>query len=171
MKNLITKAIASLALMVSLVAPASALSTFDVNAVLGNGTVVAGNTPNLFDYKFDVPASESGDLADLLSTTIINGVTALVVWSPIGSMDIDAIYLKAANSYIFWDTTGVDWSTYDSFQVTNTQIKNRNGVAQGISHVQLDGTYTPPGVPDSGTSAILVGLGLIALGLFRRQVK
>jgi hypothetical protein len=40
----------------------------------------------------------------------------------------------------------------------------------GLSNLKLWGSGDPTTVPDSGTSAILVGLGLISLGLFRRKL-
>lgn len=170
MKNVFTKALASFALIGALVTQAHALAIFDVNAY-GGGTINAGNTPNDFFYKFDVPGTESGDGASLLDTVISNGgLTATVTWAPTGSLDFDFIYLKASNEFIKWDVSGVNWSTYDGFTVTNDLIKNKKGVAQAISHIQADGGVTTTKVPDSGTSAILVGLGLIALGLFRRKI-
>jgi hypothetical protein len=179
MKNVFTKTLASLALIGALVTQANALTIFDVNAYgdanPGLETYHDGNTPNVFDYKYDAPgenpAQESGEYADLLETSI-SGFTATVTWAPTGSMFFNNIYLKAGNKYIQWDVSGVDWSTYDGFSVTNDHIKNRPGNAfLGISHVQADGGITTKNVPDSGASAILVGLGLISLAFFRRKVR
>jgi hypothetical protein len=149
---------------------------FNVNT-LTPGPVVNDNTPDT-DYKFDVDgAAESGlpALVDALETEISDdGFTMLTKWSPAGSVVINSVYLKAGNFYILWDTSSVDWSIYSGLYFTNDVIVNPNGKTHpllGISHESLNGyTVPPPSVPDSGTSAILVGLGLISLGLFRRKL-
>lgn len=180
MKALFTKTLASFSLMVALVAPASALSIFDVSANVTGVVVPGANNGNGYDYDYDVDSDTAdGILAPYLTTDISSDeYTATVTWSPTGSMSFDTIYLKAGGGgnsgggYIVWDVSGVDWSIYDGFSITNALLTHpRNGQALGISHFNADGFYNPPGVPDAGTTAILLGLGLIGLGLFRRQVK
>jgi hypothetical protein len=177
MKSILTKVLASLALISVLAASASALSIYDVS---GNhtATVFPGlNNGNGYSYDYDVDTgNEAGALASLLTTTMINSVTAQVTWSPIGSLEFDTIYLKAGGGgssgggYLVWDVSGVNWSIYDGFSITNDIFLNKNQKALCISHFNAVGAEVPvPGVPDSGTTAILLGLGLLAIGLIRRK--
>jgi hypothetical protein len=145
-----------------------ALSIYDVNAMLGDGTVVLDtNTPDT-DYKFDVPGTESGAV-DTFATVISNGgLTATVTWSPTGSVSVSDIYLKAGNDYIYWDTSAVDWSTYDGFSITNDQIFNAgSGNAKAISHISVNGGGSS--VPDGGATVVLLGLGLVGMSVIARR--
>ncbi len=177
MKALLTKTLASFSLMVALVAPASALSIFDVSANVTGVVVPGANNGNGYDYDYDVDSDTADGILAPYLTTVVSGATATVTWSPTGSMEFETIYLKAGGGgnsgggYIVWDVSGVDWSIYDGFKITNALLLNQNKKALGISHFNADGSYTPPDVPDVGTTAILLGLGLISLGIFRRQVK
>jgi hypothetical protein len=148
---------------------------FNVNTLVA-GPIVKDNTP-ASDYKFDVDgAAESGlpSLIGALDTQISDdGFTILTTWNPAGSVVINSVYLKAGNFYVLWDTSSVNWSLYSGLYFTNDLIVNPNGRTHpllGISHESLNGYTVPTSVPDSGTSAILVGLGLISLGLFRRKL-
>ncbi len=98
-------------------------------------------------------------------------------WGSIDASVTPYVVGKFANiSYLFYLGGSGTWSfeTNDFNYRQNWDVptkKNGDPVAAGgLSH-WLSFTGDTPQVPDSGTSAILVGLGLIALGLFRRQVK
>ncbi len=143
-------------------------NSFNVNS-LGAGTVIDGNTPAA-DYKFDVPSTETGSdfWKNALSTVIsTDGLTAWVTWSPLGSLSFDEIMVKASNAYILWNTSGVNWSLYSGFYVTQNQIaKNQN--FNDISHVSVNG-QPMTSVPDSGATVLLVGLGLTGLAIVARR--
>jgi hypothetical protein len=141
---------------------------FNVNS-LGAPVVTEGNVNG--DYKFDVDTSTESGLASLVNslTTVISddGLTAMTTWSPPGSIDINTVFLKAGNQYAAWDTSGVDWSTYSGLYVTQNAIMNNpENAFLGISHETLNGGAT---VPDGGTTAVLLGLGLVGLSLIGRR--
>jgi hypothetical protein len=164
LKNTLLAAVAAVALSCS----SYGLTIFDVNAVLGDGAVVLNtNTPDT-DYKFDVPGTESGD-TDTYETVISNGgLTATVTWSPTGSVSVSDIYLKAGNDYIYWDTSAVDWSTYDGFSITNDQLLNTgSGKAHEISHISVNGAGAS--VPDGGATIVLVGASLLGMSFLVRR--
>jgi hypothetical protein len=141
---------------------------FNVNS-LGAPVVEDGNVNG--DYKFDVDTNTESGLASLVSslTTVISddGLTAMTTWSPPGSIDINTVFLKAGNQYAAWDTSGVNWSTYTGLYVTQNAIMNNPENAYlGISHETLNGGVS---VPDGGTTAVLLGAGLLVLGLLGRR--
>jgi hypothetical protein len=153
---------------------------FDLNSL--SGTVAKSNqTPKDFDYKFEADgAKEEGDLASLFSTTLSSDkLSALISWTPAGSVILTDIYLKSSTKYIHWVIPGgVDWSLYSGFYVTNTQILNHKGKAQGISHLTLNGRYVPPPppptptpvpVPEESGTLILLASGLAALLAWRNR--
>ena len=142
---------------------------FNVNS-LGAPVVTDGNING--DYKFDVDTSTESGMASLVSslTTVISddGLTAMTTWSPPGSIDINTVFLKAGNQYAAWDTSGVDWSSYSGLYVTQNAIMNDpENAFLGISHETLNGGGNS--VPDGGTTAVLLGLGLLGLGLLGRR--
>jgi hypothetical protein len=147
-------------------------NSFNVNS-LGAGVVIGGNTPAA-DYKFDVPATETGTdfWKNALSTVISSdGLTAWVTWSPMGSLSFDEVMVKAANAYILWNTSGVNWAAYSGFYVTQNQIKQGQGPNasfNGISHISVNGE-TITRVPDSGATVLLIGLGLTGLAIVSRR--
>jgi hypothetical protein len=165
--------IKSLAILTGLTVSAYALS-FDLNTLTPSAPI-SGNTPGGVEYKADAsPAAESGDSAWIAAlTSNISGLTADVSWSPAGSIDLETIYLKAGNQYVSWDVSGIDWSLYSGFHVTNSWIRNPNGRTHpllGISHLSLTGDRHPPHmVPDSGATVGLLGLGLAGLGFIARR--
>jgi hypothetical protein len=147
-------------------------NSFNVNS-LGAGAEFPGNTPAA-DYKFDVPASETGNAfwTDALSTVISSdGLTAWVTWSPLGSLSFDEIMVKAANAYLLWDTSAVNWAAYSGFFVTQDQIvqgKGKDSAFNGISHISINGDGITR-VPDAGATVVLIGLGLAGLAVFTRR--
>ncbi|HEX2898395.1 MAG TPA: hypothetical protein VHS96_01625, partial [Bacteroidia bacterium] len=160
-------------------APASALSIYDVSANHAAQEFPGENNGNGYSYDYDIDSGDTdGPLAPFLTTTP-SGITATVTWNPTGSLTFTTIYLKAGGGgnsgggYLVWDVSGVDWSIYDGFSITNTLLTHpKNGQALGISHFNAVGATVPPpppSVPDTGISAILLGLGMISLGLLRRK--
>ena len=147
-------------------------NSFNVNS-LGAADEFPGNTPAA-DYKFDVPATESGSAfwTGALSTVISSdGLTAWVTWSPLGSLSFDEIMVKAANAYLVWDTSSVNWAAYSGFFVTQDQIiqgKGKGASFNGISHVSINGDAITR-VPDAGATVLLIGLGLAGLAIVTRR--
>jgi hypothetical protein len=143
---------------------------FNVNSLGAPDAIVDGNING--DYKFDVDTTTESGMASLVSslTTVISddGLTAMTTWSPPGSIDINTVFLKAGNQYAAWDTSGVNWSTYSGLYVTQNAIMNNpENAFLGISHETLNGGSTS--VPDGGTTAVLLGAGLVVLGLLGRR--
>jgi hypothetical protein len=177
--HILSRTVLFLSLVGLLVTSARAVAIYDVSSLAPTDVFPGANNGNGYSYDYDVTTGdEGGSLKDLLLTNMSNGgLTATVTWSPTGSLAFTEIYLKAGGGgrsgggYMVWDVSGVDWSIYDGFSITNEVFLNQNGGALGISHFNAVGTEVPnEKVPDAGTSAILVGLGLISLGVFRKLV-
>lgn len=161
--------------LIAAISAAAHATNFNLNSLTPSGPV-SGNTPTA-DYKFEYNQQgnpvESGDtcLIDHL-TSSFSGLTATVEWAPAAGVDLDVIYLKAGNEYVFWDLSAIDWSAYTGFTVTNAWIRNPNGKTHpllGISHLALDGDCRTTSVPDAGATAALLGLGLAGLVAIRRR--
>lgn len=154
----------------SAMSAAAYATNFNLNSLTPTGPIT-GNTPAA-DYKYGVnPAGETGVscLVDDLTTTV-TGLTATIEWGTAGAVDLDTIFLKAGNQYVYWDVSAIDWTAYTGFYVTNDWIRNPNGRTHpllGISHVSLDGNCRS--VPDAGATVLMLALGLSgAIGLRRR---
>lgn len=191
MKTLLTKTLASLSLMVALVAPASAV-TITLNAS-DAFFLNQASEPKLADLLAGVLGSEAADFATTLyknsagseegtlkenytvGYSILNsdkdpGGDATITWD--GGFFANATYLMAKDgnmgTYI-WDVSF--WNGKDTLYIPNPWLAAQ-GKAKTYSHITIWGSVGEDNkVPDVGTTAILLGLGLIGLGIFRRQVK
>jgi hypothetical protein len=76
-----------------------------------------------------------------------------------------------------WTYIKLAWDGMDQFYYVgdetgvltfNSTVFNQNGEPQNLSHYALFNPFTPPGVPDGGTTVMLLGVALSALGMARR---
>jgi hypothetical protein len=76
-----------------------------------------------------------------------------------------------------WTYIKLAWDGRDQFYFVgdetgtltfNSTVFNQNGDPQNLSHYALFNPFTPPGVPDGGTTVMLLGAALGALGMARR---
>lgn len=83
--------------------------------------------------------------------------------------------LKAADNYVIFSIA--DWAG-ENIDLTQNLIANKNDKFQGISHAILFGNTRiiddpPPSheVPDGGATAMLLGMGVLALGILRKTLR
>jgi len=182
LKQLAMAAAAVSALAVSSQAVTLTVITNPDPAPLGT-PITAGNVNDaqdiIDDYGFD-PGDvlyKSDDPSGLLVTKFSddgeNDATIVISWD--GSVPrptLTYLALKAANEYVLYSIT--DWNGED-IEVENTYIVNQRGNAQGISHIMIfgkdDGGGGGGGVPDAGSTALLLGLGTLAMAGARKFRK
>lgn len=144
-----------------------------------------GNLSSKF-YKVDEPSKESGSAASVFDYAfgVSSGFEFVeLTWEGSPQPEIDQASLKAGNFHVIW---GAEFFTafngslgvYDGIRMYQDGIMNkpRNSFL-GISHANLEGQLgsgpedEPVGVPDSGRSLLLMGLGIGFLGLFHRFAR
>jgi hypothetical protein len=105
---------------------------------------------------------------DLPDATLVGAVQVQASSDGLTSIDIDITgwtYIKLAwdgvdQFYFVGDETGV--------LTFNSTVFNNQGQPQALSHYAL---FNPTGVPDGGTTVMLLGAALSALGMARRFLK
>jgi hypothetical protein len=108
---------------------------------------------------------------DLPDATLVGAVQVQAPSDGLTSIDIDITgwtYIKLAwdgmdQFYYVGDETGV--LTFES------TVFNQNGQPQALSHYALFNPTGGPGVPDGGTTVMLLGAALGSLGMARRFLK
>jgi hypothetical protein len=159
------------------------LSTSIDGVVVGglNGTAQAGDIQNAFGgtWTNEGDTNSGNGLADGLLTITLTGGTWGGGGPFTGTWAIDSsfwdIYGRAVISmhvgggqhdpdWFLWEiSTGGTSGTFSYAKL--------GGTGGGLSNLNLWGTGEPvQEVPDSATSAILLGLGLVSVALFRRKI-
>jgi len=92
---------------------------------------------------------------------------------------LDAAFLKAGNSYLWWDAADLiafNAGNFDGIVLWNNTvegIRNGNGKYKGTSHAGLVGELTPVvvihNVPDASATVSLLGLGMVGLVVASRR--
>jgi hypothetical protein len=113
--------------------------------------------------------SVGGFTFDLTSSHIVNQGTTVEGGVPIGSATVEGIGAIMGHGD---NPEAMTWS----FSINDPSAKGANG-QQIFSFQVADGTVgstsgtTPPsGVPDGGTTAMMLGLGMLGLGLIKKQL-
>jgi hypothetical protein len=158
--------------------PFASAITFTLDA--STATVVNGNTTSAF-YSA-TPSVDSGTMAPTFTFTYSG--TALISASNPFKIEIffngpqpvlTSAFWKASNQYMLWDSSDLaafNSGVYTSITLVGNALDNGNGSYHGLSHAGLLGTAGPGnsnGVPDSGSSALLLGLGLAGLAVALRR--
>lgn len=141
-------------------------------AVVLNGGIAANyNSAFATTLYKNSSGSEEGTLKDFYSTgyTIgLNGGDATITWNGGGTFAV-ATYLLAKDgnlgSYL-WDIS--DWNGTDTIFIPNPWLADQ-GTLKTYSHVQFWGSSDTTKVPDGGTTAVLLGLGLVGLSFAARR--
>lgn len=163
----------------SLTSLAHALN-FDLFAA--SASTVGGNTTSTF-YEVSGAGAESGTAAAFYSSSLGGNANDgfWVKFSFGGNPQpvLQSAFLKASNKYLWWDSTDLaafNAGTFDSLTLWNSGaagLKNKNNKFHGTSHAGLNGSLGEtdiPRVPESGTTAALLGLALVGLHFgFRRR--
>ncbi len=133
------------------------------NSWLNEGSLTGDGSNDLFDVDVSDGDSDTWGNGPLDGTWTIDSS----FWQTYGRAVI-TMHVGNGNGDPDW----FFWEIKKGETIGNFFYHRQSGGGGGLSNLFLwGGDIPPPQVPDSGTSAILVGLGLIALGLFRRQVK
>ncbi|MDP3073284.1 MAG: VPDSG-CTERM sorting domain-containing protein [Opitutaceae bacterium] len=162
------------AILVSVNTASAVPFVYDVNSQGTFQGITAGNNPFAGFYKFDVPATESGSASSTFATVISNsGLTATITWSG-AQPTLNSIILKASNNYGTWDISNFNSNVYTSIVITNGTVLTGSGNVAEISHVEFSGSLTPKppgatGVPDGGSTLLMLGLGLMGLAVAMRR--
>jgi hypothetical protein len=136
------------------------------NGGLGDGTV-AGRAYDV-NAGANVPAAPGAPLA-LLAGNSGNFGGGAFTSTTVDVTGFTWLYLKASDDaavYYVGGLTGVH-------TFTNDAITNQNGNAREISHLFLltaPGGGNTPGVPDGGSTVLLLGAGLALLAVARRKL-
>jgi hypothetical protein len=156
-----------------LAAPFARAITFTLDA--STATIVPGNIVSTF-YEA-TSASDSGTMAPTFTFTY-SGTGAVAAADPFkieiffnGPQPVlTSAFWKAGNDYMLWDSTDLapfNAGIYTSLTLVGNGLLNPPQNAYlGLSHAGLVGTAGPgssTGVPDSGSTALMLGLGLVTL--------
>lgn len=179
----LTRSLSLIALASALVAaPLARAVTFTLNN--STATLVDGNIVSTF-YQA-TPASDSGTMAPTFTFSYTGTGTVTPVNSPYtieiffnGPQPVlTEAFFKASDRYMYWDAadlTAFNSGVYTSITLVGNGLLNPPGNAyNGLSHAGLSGTVgtNPPGgsgVPDGGSTAVMLGLGLIAMAVALRR--
>jgi hypothetical protein len=177
MKTLLKASVCVAALIASI--SSSHAIAYNVNTLGTYLGIFPGNTPSGADqyYKANNPNPEEGSQAGVFNTVFSNGgLTATITWT--GSQPtLSYLYVKTANEFAAWNIKSFNLGTFDSIVVNQDRTFNDQGVAQQISHVDLDFPTSPGpsggpgGVPDGGMTLTLLGMALAGLGAMRRFIS
>lgn len=188
MKKTLIRNLSAFALLVGMALNASALSITPASSTFATGASYSGNqnSQNVINgvlntligtssyiYKQNVGGGESGSLAGSYKTTFSNPANdpsdALIKYTG-GNIVGPTAYLlvKDGNHSPWWylfNLTSLGWNGTDDLVLSGFWP---NGGA--ISHVALYGPCTTVKTPDGGSSLILLGAALSAIGLVRRKL-
>lgn len=179
----ITRSIALVSVLVAV------LNVPVVNAVtftLNNSTATIFTNANTTSAFYEATtASDSGTMASTF-TFSYTGQASVASADPFkieiffnGPQPVlSSAFWKAGNDYMFWDAADLapfNAGVYTSITLVGNGLLNPPGNSYlGLSHAGLAGTAGnppgTPGVPDGGSTVLMLGLGLmgLALGLRRR---
>jgi hypothetical protein len=145
--------------------PASELSYLQNN---GGGSYQPTFLPatSQFLFKQNSNGSSEGSFGQYF-TISISGHTATVSWNLAGSgMTLDGVLIKDGSG------PGGNSHLYSFYGVSADEITDGSGTvsfdSRNISHISFFGSPGGNGVPDGGTTVMLLGAALGALGMARR---
>ncbi len=136
-----------------------------------------GDLTYLAKYDYDDAAFEGPYGNPQFTSTGFNASgEATVGWDLSGtSYQLKAIVVKTANTYLNVYTVGPDMG-FLGFQVVVDAPDNKDSISH-TTFLGMPGTPPPPpppppnGVPEGGTSVLMLGLSLIGLGVLRRRLR
>lgn len=177
MKNILFK----VALAAVLLAASSAHAvTFTLST--STATIVPGNATSAF-YE-STGFADSGTMGATFTFTNTLGVgnttpPKIEIFFNGAQPTLTSAFWKAGNDYMFWDSTDLisfNAGVFTSITLVGDGLLNPPGNAYlALSHAGLTGTSNPnnppggPGVPDGGSTAAMLGLGLIAMAVAVRR--
>lgn len=167
------------------ISPSDAFATGTVNSNLSPteiGTIHSLGTLSLL-YKAEVGGSDSGTFAASYNTTFADtptdpsGATISYVGLPalVPSANPLYLYVKDGNQnpayYVFnisaWN--GMDNLVLEDFWPQQGAISNLQILGGTTTGEIPPRDITPPGVPDGGSTVVLLGMGLVLVAFLRRK--
>lgn len=165
----------------ALAAPFARAITFTLDA--STATIISGvsNSP-FFKIETGTPDNVTGTAAGVF-TYAISGTGAV----PSSPYQIEIFFngpqpfltsaaFKGGTNHMFWDSAdlvGFNAGIYTSITLVGNGLLNPNGNSYiELSHATLTSGVRPPnsgGVPDGGSTALLLGLGLVTLAVAARR--
>lgn len=163
-----------------------ALATIPAQAVTfvlptSAATLFGGNLTTPF-YEYNPDSGESGLASSSYSTIITgsaqSGFSVAISFGGNPQPVLTSAFLKASNNYLYWDSQDLKafnsgtWTAIELQNIGTGGITNKKGKFQGTSHAGITGTLgttTTTEVPDTGSSALLLSLGVLGLAAMQKK--
>lgn len=168
-----------------LTAPAMPFTVNDLGKLVDH--VYGANTPKTYlnaDLLYKADAAGGGNAEEEGAAQLFeaafskDGLRVTLQLEPgVSRPNLNYLALKSATEFVIWDISDWNLGGYDSLVVLNDQIFNEppglskkgysGGKPRAISHISIYAGEST-GVPDSGSTILLLGGGLAALYFLRR---
>lgn len=143
----------------------NAIATYNANSYAG------APLPDLGAFAFQILPTGDANSSTIPAgwPTSFPASTTMSITLPLGGYNY--LILSWGGSQIPQDRGTADFLYYIGGTSGNVTFNRPDLAGGGLSGVTVFGGSTPPSVPDGGSSALLLGAGLVGVGLLRRRPR